>query len=313
MPAIEANAYATRLLNPFQGTAQIVETGHARAVSTDGVNWRVQIRSEIYKTSWSSLAIPEHYDRYFVYGVWSQQDGLARVPVHPSLYQEHVPQAADDLLIQLEQFNRRLPFALRDSCELWLMDADGDQTIALLASQLADEDTSIYKQIRWTATANAEIPFTTTTYAEEQARATIKGPAQDLLDRLIRQRCKQPYQALWVERHADGSGTVLHNHAGKPVRRHETLAADTFPIYLLNTHWCDPQAAQLVADYLHWQAPLLLMLPLPATCRRELEQHAQQRPLAVHRYHRLYPEIYDKDLLNKILVEAVLRKSAEKS
>lgn len=313
MPAIKTTAYATRLLNPFQGTAQIVDTGHARAVSTDGVNWRLQIRSEIYKTPWSSLAITEHYDRYFVYGVWSQQDGLARVPVHPSLYQEHVTQAAEDLLIQLEQFNQQVPFALRDSRELWLMDADGHLAIALLSSQIPDEDTPIYKQVRWTATANAETPFTTMAYAEEQARATIKAPAQDLLIRLIRQRCKRPYQALWVERQADGSGTILHNHAGKPVRRHEILAADIFPTCLLSTHWHAPVATQLVTDYLHWQAPLLLMLPLPLTCRRELERQAQRRPLAVHRYHRLYPAVYDKELLNKILVEAVLRKSSEES
>lgn len=139
MSVIEANAYATRLLNPFHGTAQIVDTGHARALSTDGVNWRVQIRSEIYKTPWSSLAIPEHYAGYFVYGVWSQQDGLARVPVHPSLYQEHVEQAIEDLLTQLDSVKQQLPFALRDSYELWLMDADGRHAVALLASQLSEQ------------------------------------------------------------------------------------------------------------------------------------------------------------------------------
>lgn len=66
-------------------------------------------------------------------------------------------------------------------------------------------------------------------------------------------------------------------------------------------------------DYLHWQAPLLLMLPLPAERRRDLEHHAQQRPLAVQQYHRLYPEICDQAMLNKILVEAVLRKASEKA
>lgn len=313
MPAIESNAYSMRLLNPFYGTAQIVDTGHARAVSTDGLNWRVQIRSEIYKTPWSSLAIPEHFDRYFTYGVWSQQDGLARLPVHPTLYQEHVEQVAEDLLIQLVQHSRDLPFVLRDSLELWLMDADGTQAIALLASQLPGEDVPLHRQVNWVATVNAEKPFTSKAYASEQARDTIKAPVQVLLDRLIRQRCKRPYQALWVERQTDGSGTVLCNHAGKTTRRNEILTAENFPLCLLNEHWQDLEDTQLVTDYLYWQAPLLLMLPLPATRRQELERVAQQRPLAVLQYHRLYPAVSDKVLLNKILVEAVLRKATEKS
>lgn len=68
-----------------------------------------------------------------------------------------------------------------------------------------------------------------------------------------------------------------------------------------------------MTDYLNWQAALLLMLPLPAQRRRELEQHAQQRPPCVHTHYRLYPDVIDKVLLNKILVEAVLRKSTLKS
>jgi len=313
MSANDAHCYATRLLNPFHGVAQIIENGQARAVSTDGLNWRVQIRSEIYKTPWSSLAIPTHYNRYFVYGVWSHTDGLARVPVHPSLYQEHVEQAVQDLLSQLSSVSRSLPFPLQDTLELWLMDAAGNQPIALLASQLPKDNPSVHKQLRWHPANNAETAFTSEAFAADQARDTIKCQSQDYLVRIIQQRCKVPYQALWIERQDDGSGQILHTHTGKTTRRHEQLEASEFPPCLLDDNWQEPQARQLIADYLDWLAPLLLTLPLPQQRRRELELKAQQRPLAVHRYYRLYPQVTDTTLLNKILVEAVMRQAAIKS
>ena len=313
MPPIEAHCYATRLLNPFQGVAQIVETEQARAISTDGSNWRVHIRSAIYKTPWSDLAIPTHFDRFFVYGVWSQQEGLARVPIHPSLYQDHVEQAAQDLLAQLSRTCQQVPFQLCDNVELWLMDAAGKQPVALIASHINETDIPPNKQPHWYPAENTDAPFTSDAFAADQARATIKSPTQDLLHRAIRLRCKQPFQALWVERRADGSGRILCNHKSKTMQRDEILPPEQFPPYLLDEHWPEPQAGQLVKDYLNWLAPFLLMLPLSTQYRRELELQAQRRPLAVHTYHRLYPEVIDTTLLNKILVEAVMRKAVTKS
>jgi hypothetical protein len=313
MSIIEARCYATRLLNPFQGVAQVVETEQARAISTDGSNWRLQIRSEIYKTPWNTLAIPAHYDRFFVYGVWSHQEGLARVPIHPSLYQDHVAQAAQDLLVQVSRACQQLPFRLCDNFELWLMDAAGQEPIALIASHIDETEIPARKQLHWYPAENTDTPFTSSAFAEDQAHATIKSRPQDLLHRVIKHRCKLPFQALWFERHEDGSGCVLSNHSGKTTRHNEILAAERFPPCLLEEHWQAPQAQLLINDYLNWQAPFLLMLPLSSQRRRELEFQAQQRPLAVHTYHRLYPEVIDTTLLNKILVEAVMRKAATKS
>ena len=313
MPKTDVRCYAARLLNPFQGVAQIVETEQARAISVDGLNWRVQIRSEIYKTPWSALAIPAQTDRFFVYGVWSHQDGLARVPIHPSLYLEHVEQAVQDLLVQLAQVSRQVPFVLADTHELWLMDASGKQPVALIGSRLPTDEIPPDKQPNWYATANADTAFTSAAFSVEQAKSTIKCQTQDFLHRIIKQRCRWPYQACWIERLPDGSGSILSNHAGKTQRRNEQLQTVLFPSCLLDEHWPDPQAQQLVTDYLNWQAALLLMLPLPAQRRRELEQQAQQRPLCVHTHYRLYPDVIDKVLLNKILVEAVMRKSVAKN
>ena len=251
--------------------------------------------------------------RCFGYGAWSPADGLARVPIHPSLYQEHVEQAAQDLIVHLSASDRLLPFPLQDNIELWLMDATGKQPVALIASQLPEQDFPPQQALRWYPTPNAETTFASDACAVDQTRDPPVVPTQDYLLRIIHQRCQQPFQALWIERLADGSGCILQNHSGKTGRRHTILAAEAFPECLLSEDWHDPQARQLVTDYLNWQAPLLLMLPLSLPRRRELEQQAQYRPLSVHTCHRLYPEILDQELLNKILVEAVMRKAATKS
>lgn len=305
----DTRCYATRLLNPFQGVMMIVETTAARATSVDGVNWCIEILSQIYKTPWCSMAIHTPSERYFSYGVWSAQDGLARIPVHPSLYLEHVEQAIHDLLAQLTTLSQRIPFRLADSLELWLMDAAAQQPVALIASRLPNDVVPIVNSLQWYAAPNIDTPFRSTAFASEQVKSTTPIQPQDLLQRLIKQRCQPPYQALWIERHPDGSGDIRYNHAGKSQQQNEQLDANSFPACLLNEHWSQPEAQQLIADYLHWQAPLLLMLPLAAPRRREIEQQAQQRPLSVHTHHRLYPEVIDQRLLNKILVEAVLRKA----
>lgn len=309
MPLPEYQYFARRLLNPFQGTAQIVETSMARAITTDGQNWRLQICSNIYKLPWSSLAMPAESQHYFAYGQWSRNEGLARLPIHPGLYQEHVEQAVADLLTLLAQLQAAIPFPLQDTFELWLFDNNREYPIALLASCQTREEIDTGKRLEWYPAARADSTFTSAAFSVEQQRAAHGISAQDLLRNLVRKRCNRHCNAYWIRRLTDAGGVIVHDHRGHAERRDEIVCAERFPEYLLTDDWHDPQASQLVTDYFAWQAPLLLMLPLPDSKRRKLEQHAVQQPLRVHRYHRLYPKICDTRLLNKTLVEAVLREA----
>jgi hypothetical protein len=48
--------YGIRLVNPFQGTLQIVHTGDARALSRDGYHWEIQVLVEQRAAiGWGSL------------------------------------------------------------------------------------------------------------------------------------------------------------------------------------------------------------------------------------------------------------------
>lgn len=301
------HCYSTRRLNPFRGTIQIVSTEQARATSTDGVCWRIQIRRDIYKTPWSSLAIPEQHDCCYAYGNWTAEKGLVRIPIHPSLYEEHIFEAVDDLITRLKLACQHLPFAPEDTLELWLMNSKCDQPVALLASQLAGDDLAKPQQLRWYVSTDAETALNSRMTAEAGSNSTNRLTLQACFDRATRLRCNTLLTAYWIERRQDNSGVILQDHTGKPVSQHSSLPASAFPACLLAEDWADVPTRHLARDYLNWQAPLLLMLPLPGERRRALERDAQQHPLLVQRYHRLYPGIEDPVLLKKILVEAVMR------
>lgn len=297
MAFIDTEYYATRLLNPFQGAVHIISTGEARAESTDGINWRIKIRSGIYKTPWTSLLHPGQSSCDFDYGVWSHAEGLKRVPVHPSLYQEHVEQAVTDLLAQLATAAEKLPFPFRDIVECWMMDTTGKQPIVLLASQPAGEAIPASQKLNWTPTISSDT-------------SCLGRSNADKLLLAVQQRCNPLNQVLWIERLTGGDGMILQDHLGKHKRRNELIPASDFPCCTFSESWKDISSNRLATNYIHWLAPLLLMIPLPTNRRRELEISSQQRPLVVHRYYRLYPEVTDETLLKKILVEAVMRKSA---
>ena len=86
------------------------------------------------------------------------------------------------------------------------------------------------------------------------------------------------------------------------------LPPDAFPQLLLEEDWEDAKERGLVEDFHDWQAPYLLTLAgLAPSKRGALERAAGRQALLVHALHRLYPEIVNKEVINKALVEATLR------
>ena len=71
--------------------------------------------------------------------------------------------------------------------------------------------------------------------------------------------------------------------------------------------------AQLVRDFICWQAPWQLLLPgLDKQARREFEQHARVQPLKLAHQYRLYPEIIDRSVIDAARVEAHLRSTQQR-
>jgi hypothetical protein len=88
------------------------------------------------------------------------------------------------------------------------------------------------------------------------------------------------------------------------------LGVDDFPELLIRETWPSAADAGLVADYIAWCAPRLLALDsLSDRTRARLEPLACRQPLLVDTLYRLYPRVIDRSLLDRVRVEARLRRA----
>ena len=129
-----ARCYGLRRVNPFLGVVALVKTDDARALSIDGVNWQVQILAHPPRGLWSGDGDSDQL-QYFRFGVWSQAEGLRRVPLNPILDLNHMLAASEALCGQIAAHQGQAPFTLGPELEQWLLDADG-APLALLATVL---------------------------------------------------------------------------------------------------------------------------------------------------------------------------------
>ena len=300
--------YSKRLLNPFSGYEQILETEHARAISTDGIHWRIHIRSEIYKTPWQSLAIPVNAEHFFLYGRWSKENELARVPIHPTLYQDHVEGYAKEVIASIEANLDNLPFPAKDRYELWSLDKHNQQPVALLASCCQPDDIQFPKQLQWYFD---DMEFTTQAGAARWPKTTTAPYAKDLLKETIHRATGHQPRGVWLERDIDGHGKVIMDNANRSSLLDTSFSVQQLPELFIRTQWKEQDEQHIVQDYFTWLAPILLTIPsLADELRNELELKAQKRPLCVLNFHRLYPQIIDQARMNKVLVEARLRQAS---
>lgn len=108
----------------------------------------------------------------------------------------------------------------------------------------------------------------------------------------------------------DGEGVEGVNPVAGWIGRR--LRAKDFPSLLLRREWPVQGEYDLVADFLGWQAPLLLELQnLAPELREALEQQACRQALKVAAQYRLYPEIRHAERITAALEEARLRRAGE--
>jgi hypothetical protein len=286
-------AYSIRQLCPFQGLVQIVRGDYARALSGDGQHWQIQVSCEVHQQEWGIMNSPEIQRRYVMYGMWSLQNGLATLPLDPTLDVPSEQQIQHGLVDHLKSCVEQLPFPQQDHYELWALDTE-QQPLALLSSAIDQHSLQHIEVRRWRALGDRSEHF-------QPQRAHITSDPTLKLERLIHGHTRSPLQAQWYLRNPDGSARDLQ---GTPV------ATDRFPSLLICEHWEDENMQLLCEDYHNWLAPRLLMLQnLDDATRERLELAATQRALEASRFHRLYPKIINTKAINRILVEARLRKS----
>lgn len=291
--------HSVRRLNPFRGISRVVEGADSRAISTDGINWELQMIGE-RPAGWGSLNAGRTEARYYRYGVWSAEEGLARYPGQlVQTVSEH--SRGDGAVGRLIEALAEAPVETTmgaameggsvensDSCECWLLDTESLRPMALLAAVATAADIPKHVGSRWRAApgdANSLAGF-----GRERAAA---------LERLAARRAGP---LAWFERAADGSGKKVG--AGATA----ILPQDAFPELLLSEAW--PTAdRELASVYFDWLAPRLLMLPLAPTTRARLESAASAQPVEVAHFFHLFPAVIDSVLMNSLRVQARLKHS----
>lgn len=278
--------YALRRLNPYLGVTEVIETEVGRALSVDGSNWEIQLRGQP-PPSWGVLNRGADERCYFRFGVWSQQEGMARFPPARNIDPQSAERQAAAILATIASVVAALPFPLADTLECWLLDARG-KPLALLASRLPESGPVDLRSRRWQpALPDPDWP----------GAAHFSALAGWVAQQALPTPC-------WIERRADGSGDAVGE-------RKLSFGAEDFPELLFALPPVADNARQALAeDYLAWLAPRLLMLPLTPSLRARLERAASGQPEAVERFHRLYPAVADGAWLKTMRVQARLEQAA---
>ena len=287
--------YGLRQLNPFRGVIQVLAGRDARAISSDGRFWEIQIQAPRPDDMWGTAPAAGAQTQFLRFGVWEAQAGLRQVPANPLLDLSRMLTTSQRLIERLAQARRSLPFPLIDRFELWLLDRSR-LPLALIASSSRRDALQMPPRLQWQGLAQTatDPPFPDSRLARlEQAVAGAAGDPE----------------ARWFERNRDGSGHGLPG-ASETAPPDPALAAERFPPLLLRQQWEDPAIRALADDYLARHAARLLTLDrLPDATRAGLERQARQDPATVERLWRLYPTMIDPSSIDAARVEARIREA----
>ena len=282
--------YTKRLLNPFNGTVQVIADTEIRALSFNARDWELQFRCDSPKGV-----------RYARIGTWCQQTGFKPYPLPPEINVGAVEAAHERMLSALQAAPTLL--LQDDAYELWLLDEIQQLPLALLAScRHAAEMPAATVRASWKAVTAAQLELTNT--AEEQRRDA--PPVSYRVEECVKSRAGQNPRAQWFRRLSDRSACRIQGECVLP----EHLPATHFPEMLLREDWRSAADQALCARYLQRLSPRLLVLQhLSHAARDRLEQMACHYALEVADYFHLYPAIADQQRITALRVEARLREA----
>ena len=286
----DIRAYAIRRVNPFMGVLQVIETDGGRAVSSNGVVWEIELRTE-RSGMWGSLNQHIKEAVYYRFGLWSAEEGLVNRPLAPHLDRDPLSIQCDILIKCIEERLQYMPFRLIDNRELWLFDKDRQQPLALLASQKQGDKPLSPEPKYWKSCLGAN-----------GVASQYRYPQATQLEKLVERSASTNIFKYWINREADGSGTLEHNG--------QTIRENDLPCFLLSESWSNDEALSLVNDYIAWIAPSLLSLQHLGEAERDrLESHLNVQAVSIEHHWHLYPDVVDEKKLKAARVQCRMQKS----
>jgi len=300
--------YSERVLNPFRGVMNVIALDDAEAVTTDGVNWYLYVRDR-FNTADDEPEEFAHIDNPHIrFGTWSEMDGLKRAPVLPCYHYHEIQHKGERLLEVVHHYAADVPYEFRDYYELWLLEKDTQQPLALIDSVCSNCDTYNNDLLTWRAGNLCRSQF-----KSEVARLTdgIHTHA-DLLNQLINMRAGNRPSAQWFLREQNGYGYGLDGINLNNALAGREMSPRLFPRMFVEEHWENNTHARLVNDFINWMSPWLLLLDFLKDEQREaLESAARKHAMLVDKLHVLYPKIVEEKHIKAARVEAMLRKTQQ--
>lgn len=303
---VNHHCYAVRRLNPFQGVIQIIKCETARAISFDGTNWEIQIKTKRPDDMWGAPSTNEPVKQFLRFGNWSSARGLSKVPANPLLDLTAMFREANALISLILRERENLPYPLEDRYELWLLDGRKRMPLALISATTSPPTLQTAKRQQWRCADRSSKDFVSPKWDEsnpKHPKDTNSHPHMSALERQVRIAAGHTL-CQWFERVESGGGKGFEV-AGLTELSKRKLDKHRFPEVLLHEENCDQD---LAASYLSWISPYLLTLQrLSDKNRKILEQQARKRALLVDRNWRLYPKVIDPAFIDTVRVEAQLR------
>ncbi len=263
-------AFSQKLMPPFSGQVQIVESDTYRALTLDSQMWEIQYvkRSHIRVGTMTASAIKSrNYPA-------SQLD----------------KDAADPSLLELLDYmaDVELPLPSIDHYEYWLLDSISNEPLALVYSCSEQEQMSKFpSRANWTALPDAVMPVEKT--AEEIESQS--PPVNYRLECAVSERAGVNAKAAWFDRREDS------DQAFPPFLIKEDWADKSMAD--LCQRYIDRQSPRL-----------LMLNGLSNIQREKLEKACQSYAIEVARFCGLYPDIVNDETIRALRVEARLRQAS---
>ena len=298
--------HSERILNPFRGVMNVISTGDADAVTIDGVHWDIYIHDTFFSIDddpeeFANIEIPD-----IRFGEWSEKEGLKRAPLIASYHYDEIQLIGQRILDAVHQHADHIPFSFNDNFELWLLDKEHKQPLALLDSVCQENEIMAPASLIWKAGIRCRAQFNSTI----QPLNDKEEPHADMLDKLINKRAGNSPSAQWFYRTRRGYGQGLKgfNLAQQHIGRE--LSPRLFPRMFIEQSWEDEHHTTLFNEFIHWLSPVLLLMDfLKDDQRKSFEASARAQALLVDKMYLLYPKVIDEKEIKAARVEAAFRKA----
>lgn len=290
----EIKCYAIRRVNPFLGVLQIIDTADGRATSTNGLSWEIQLIITA-PPAWGSLNSDSLAVEFYRYGLWSVETGLVSWPMSVIRDATNTKGQCERLINCLETQIAKLPFPLQDNRELWLLDAEQQLPLALLATLRPGE-----------LAPRPEPRFWSGCLGQNGATSQGRFPEIEKLEAQVKQRAGFNLSKRWY--------TTSINDGSYADDSGNRVPASMFPQFLLRHDWSEKGEQERATAYLQWIAPALLTLSLLNDIdRSHLESQLNLRAACIEHQWRLYPKILDQQKLNACRIQSKLLDSNQQN